>query len=87
MIRNESFINISSFIVSIKKYCLVQLTEIKCGQKCKEMIQQETDSIKVKYEGTIKSMTAKLAATETQNMEYSKAIKVPQYNTQIMYKQ
>ncbi|XP_076230769.1 uncharacterized protein LOC143176966 [Calliopsis andreniformis] len=47
--------------------------ETKCCTKC-EQLREELDSLKAKYMRTMKAMT-KLDATETQNKEYSKAIK------------
>ncbi|XP_076664968.1 uncharacterized protein LOC143367228 [Andrena cerasifolii] len=40
-----------------------------------ELMQREVDAIKAEYEETVKSMNVKMIAAESQNVEYSKAIK------------
>ncbi|CAD1471464.1 unnamed protein product, partial [Heterotrigona itama] len=49
--------------------------EIQCAKKCEETVQLETETIKNKYEETIKFMETKLLATKSQNVEYLNAIK------------
>lgn len=50
--------------------------ETERAKNWEELMQREVDAIKAKYEETVKSMQVKMIAAETQNMEYSKAIKV-----------
>lgn len=50
---------------------------MKCNKKCEETVQQEVNLVKADYEETIKTMKVKVFVAENQNIEYSKAIKVP----------
>lgn len=50
--------------------------EMQCAKKCDETVQLEIETIKNKYEETIKFMKTKLLATKTENVEYLNAIKV-----------
>ncbi|KOC66299.1 hypothetical protein WH47_07368 [Habropoda laboriosa] len=54
---------------------ITQKMETKCDKKCEETVQYEVETIRSKYEETIKSMNTKMAFTKNQNNEYSKAIK------------
>ncbi|XP_043523784.1 major antigen-like isoform X2 [Frieseomelitta varia] len=49
--------------------------EMQYAKRCEEAVQLEIETIKNKYEETIKFMKTKLLATETQNVEYLNAIK------------
>ena len=49
--------------------------ETQYAKNWEELMQKEVDAIKAKYEETVKSMKVKMIATESQNVEYSKAIK------------